>query len=117
MHNQNDVNNDFRPVISCIKASKNQLRLAEIMEIISVVAKMITELSRFEPELCICNGDELDFKRESVSGEREIFCRHCHRPVSVMESNYSGSVILYLFVINLHTTVRELNLSNLLPDQ
>ena len=25
---------------------------------------MITELIRFEPEICICNGNQLEFKRE-----------------------------------------------------
>ena len=37
----------------------------------TVVAEMITELFRFEPEICICNGNLLGFKRESVSVLRD----------------------------------------------
>ena len=35
----------------------------------TVVAEMITELIRFEPEICICNGNSLEFKTESVSAQ------------------------------------------------
>ena len=38
----------------------------------TIVAEMITELIRFEPELCICNGNSLEFKRESVSAMRDL---------------------------------------------
>ena len=37
------------------------------------VAEMITELIRFEAEVCICNGHGLKFKGESVSAVRD-FC-------------------------------------------
>ena len=56
---------------------------------------MITELIRFEAEVFICNGNELEFKGESVSVMRD-FCWYCHRSVSVMDIDSSGSTILYL---------------------
>ena len=36
------------------------------------MAEMITELIRFEPKICICNGNELEFKRKSVSVMRDF---------------------------------------------
>ena len=39
------------------------------------VAEMTTELMRFEPEICICNGNELQFKRESVSVMRDFLLK------------------------------------------
>ena len=36
---------------------------------------MITELIGFEPEICICNGNELEFKRESVSVMRDFLLK------------------------------------------
>ena len=60
-----------------------------------VVAEMMTELIRFEPKICICNGNSLEFKRESVSVMRD-FLLDSQRTVAVMEINSSGSVILYL---------------------
>ena len=60
----------------------------------TVVAEMITELIRFEPEICICNGKVIGIpERICICSERfsaEI------RSVSVMEINSSGSAILYL---------------------
>ena len=38
----------------------------------TVVAEMITELFRFEPEICICNGKQLGFNREYVSVMRDF---------------------------------------------
>ena len=60
----------------------------------TVVAEMTTELIRFEPEICICNGNgnELQFKRESVTVMRDFLLKS----VSVIENNSSGSAILYL---------------------
>ena len=34
--------------------------------VLAVVAEMITELIRFEPEICICNGNYLEFQRENL---------------------------------------------------
>ena len=41
----------------------------------TVVAEMITELIRFEPEICICNRNQLEFKRESVSVMRDFLLK------------------------------------------
>ena len=41
--------------------------LSEQFEGIAIVAETTTELMNFEPEVCICNGHSLGFKRESVS--------------------------------------------------
>ena len=38
----------------------------------TVVAKRITELIRFEPEVCICKINYLEFKGESVSVMRDL---------------------------------------------
>ena len=38
----------------------------------TAVAAMITELIRFEPKICICNGNQLEFKSESVSVMRDL---------------------------------------------
>ena len=48
---------------------------------------LMTALIGFEPEICICNGNYLVFKRESVLNERSV---------SVMAIHSSGSAILYL---------------------
>ena len=37
------------------------LTVAMDTEIITFVAETITELIRFEPQICICNGTELEF--------------------------------------------------------
>ena len=62
----------------------------------TVVAEMITELIRFEPEICICNGHKLEFKRESVSVMRDFLLAFPEISLSVMEMNSSGSPNLYL---------------------
>ena len=41
----------------------------------TVVAEMTTELIRLEPEICMCNGNELAFKRESVSVLRDFMLK------------------------------------------
>ena len=41
----------------------------------TVVAELITELIRFEPEISICNGNSLEFKRESVSVMRDFLLK------------------------------------------
>ena len=41
----------------------------------TVVAEMITELIHFEPDICICNRNELAFKRESVSVMRDFLLK------------------------------------------
>ena len=61
----------------------------------TVVAEMITELIRFEPGICICNGNESEFKRESVSVMSDLL-PNSHGSVSVMAINSSGRAILYL---------------------
>ena len=38
----------------------------------TVVAGIIAELTCFEPEVCICKGHYLEFKRESVSAKRDF---------------------------------------------
>ena len=38
----------------------------------TVVADMITELIRFEPEICICDENCLEFKRKSASVIRDF---------------------------------------------
>ena len=40
--------------------------------IFTAVAEMITELIRFEPKICICNGINWDFRRESASVMRDF---------------------------------------------
>ena len=73
--------------------------------VLPVVAEMIIQNEIcFEPEICICHRTYLEFKRESV-------------PVCAMDTNFSGSEILYLelkidspqkkclSVINMDTTV------------
>ena len=61
----------------------------------TVVAEMITELIRFEAEVCICNGNSLELQEESVALMRDTLLNF-HRSASVMEINSSGSTILYL---------------------
>ena len=61
----------------------------------TVVAEIITELVRFEPEVCICNGNQFRIKSESIAVMRNS-CKHSHRSVSVMEINSSDSTVLYL---------------------
>ena len=39
---------------------------------ITAVAEIITELVRFKPEICICDGNEFEFKRASVSIMRDL---------------------------------------------
>ena len=61
----------------------------------TVVAEMITELIRFEPKICICNGISWDFQRESVSVMRDsllTFPQIC----LCNEINSSGGTTLYL---------------------
>ena len=66
-----------------------------------VVADIVTELIRFEPEVCICNGNLLEFKswRESVS-LLQGFSADIHTGLSLslsaIENCSSGSTILYL---------------------
>ena len=36
---------------------------------------MVTELVHFEPEICICNGNQLEFKRESASVMRDFLLK------------------------------------------
>ena len=61
----------------------------------TVAAKIVTELILFEPKICICNGNLLEFKGESVSVIRDSLPTF-HRSFSVMDINSSGSAILYL---------------------
>ena len=59
------------------------LHIAVIYEHLSnVEAEIITELACFTPEVCICTGNSLEFKGESVSVIK-IFCQHPHRSLSL----------------------------------
>ena len=85
----------------------------------TVVAKMITELIRFEPEICICNGNLLESQRESVSAVMRDFLLKFQRSVSVMKLILLGARFCNMYlqleinspqkksrsVINLDTTV------------
>ena len=46
-----------------------------VLKKVTVVAEMITELIRFEPEICICNGNSFEFRRESVSVPRRFLLK------------------------------------------
>ena len=58
-------------------------------------AEMITELIRFEPEICICNRNELEFKRESVFVMSDFLLKF-PQICLCNGKNSSGSSILYL---------------------
>ena len=49
---------------------KNALHIQD-----TIVAEIITELICFESEICICNGNKLAFKRESVSVIRDFLLK------------------------------------------
>ena len=50
---------------------------------------MITELIRFEAEVCICNGNQLELQEECVSFMRDILLNfHRSLSVSVMEIKF-----------------------------
>ena len=53
---------------------KQEKRMRENRSV-TVVAEMITELVRFEPEICICNRNQWEFKRESVSVMRDFLLK------------------------------------------
>ena len=85
----------------------------------NVVAKIITELMCFEPEVCICNGNELEMMRGSVSVMRDFlltFPQIClcnrqqffsqHELISVIGNQFLPEE--RLSVINLDTTVHEM---------
>ena len=88
----------------------------------TVAADVLTEFIRFEPEICICKGNYLEFKRESVSVRRDFrlkfpqiclcngdkfFCQH--DSVSVIE-NYHLTENYY--IINSETIV---DVNNYIP--
>ena len=55
---------------------RNSVRAKKLTELgaspSTVVAEMIAELKRFEPDICISNRNKLDLKRESASVMRDI---------------------------------------------
>ena len=55
--------------------AKHRRETMHSQEPFTVVADMITELIRFEPEICICNRNQLEFKRESVSVMRDFMLK------------------------------------------
>ena len=74
------------------KLAVNSTRRQEMIIISTVVAKIITELSCFEPEICICDENFLEFKGESVSVMRDslqTFPQICF----CNEINSSGSTV------------------------
>ena len=42
------------------------------VQLLAAIAEIVTELIHFEPEVCICSGNELEFKGESVSVMRDF---------------------------------------------
>ena len=85
--------------------SKRPTRKGCNKKITTVVAKMITEFIRFEPEIRICHGNYLELKRESAFVTRDFLLLYINFPRRKC-----------LSVINLDTTVlgheaaRECNL-------
>ena len=47
-------------------------------------SQIFCRINCFEPEVCVCNRNDLKFKGESVYVIK-LFCQHSHRSVSVMD--------------------------------